>query len=96
MPKFMGMPLYGLKDYKEEKIKEDLTEEEVFHLNGLGARRSSVSLHNSGLGLRAGGRKGSITDIKGRARSRSASRSRLASKDGISKNRLNHVNPVHF
>lgn len=38
MPKFMGMPLYGLKDYKEEKIKEDLTEDEVFYLNGLGSQ----------------------------------------------------------
>ena len=28
VPKFMGMPLYGLRDVKEEKIKEDLTEEE--------------------------------------------------------------------
>ena len=34
----MGMPLYGLKDYKEEKIKEDLTEDEVFYLNGLGSQ----------------------------------------------------------
>ena len=38
VPKFMGMPLYGLKDYKEEKIKEDLTEDEVFYLNGLGSQ----------------------------------------------------------
>ena len=96
VPRFMGMPLYGLKDVKEqEKIKEDLTEEEVFHLNGLGNRRSSISLNNAGLGLRASGRKGSITDMKGRARSRSASRSKI-NRDVVSKNRLNHANPVHF
>ena len=95
VPKFMGMPLYGLRDVKEEKIKEDLTEEEVFHLNGLGNRRSSISLNNTGLGLRASGRKGSITDMKGRARSRSASRTKI-NRDVVSKNRLNHASPVHF
>ena len=95
MPKFMGMPLYGYKKEVKEEIKEDLTEEEVFHLNGLGNRRSSISLNNSGLGLRASGRKGSITDMKGRARSRSASRNKI-NRDVASKNRLNHINPVHF
>ena len=67
MPKFMGMPLYGLnmKEYKEEKIKEDLTEEEVFYLNGLGARRSSSSLVNiaGSSGMRAPGRS-SLADVK--------------------------------
>ena len=38
----MGMPLYGLKDYKEEKIKEDLTEDEVFYLNGLGSQVRTI------------------------------------------------------
>ena len=91
----MGMPLYGLKKDVKEDIKEDLTEEEVFYLNGLGNRRSSISLNNSGLGLRASGRKGSINDMKGRARSRSASRNKI-NRDVVSKNRLNHTNPVHF
>jgi len=95
VPKFMGMPLYGYKKEVKEEIKEDLTEEEVFHLNGLGNRRSSISLNNTGLGLRASGRKGSITDMKGRARSRSASRNKI-NRDVVSKNRLNHINPVHF
>jgi len=104
MPKFMGMPLYGLnmKEYKEEKIKEDLTEEEVFYLNGLGARRSSSSLVNiaGSSGMRAPGRS-SLADVKStgmtRARSRSQSKSRMnASSSGASKSKLNHINPVHF
>jgi len=99
MPKFMGMPLYGLKDYKEEKLKEDLTEEEVFYLNGLGARRSSMASMNNVTGLKG---RSSLMDVKGtgqgRARSRSQSKSRLGSRslDGVSKNKLNHINPVHF
>ena len=96
----MGMPLYGLKDYKEEKIKDDLTEEEVFYLNGVNNRRSSSSLMNmtNVPGLR-GHSRSSLGDMKGsgpRARSRSQSKSRIGSKDGVSRNRLNHVNPVHF
>ena len=99
MPKFMGMPLYGLKDYKEEKLKEDLTEEEVFYMNGLGARRTSMASMNNVTGLKG---RSSLMDVKGtgqgRARSRSQSKSRLGSRslDGVSKNKLNHINPVHF
>jgi len=104
VPKFMGMPLYALKDYKEEKIKEDLTEEEVFHLNSLGAKRNSVSSMSS-MDKLVRGRQGSITDMRGpvRGRSRSQSKSRIAingnkepSSNSSGKNRLNHVKPVHF
>jgi len=102
VPRFMGMPLYGLntKEYKEEKLKEDLTEEEVFYLNGLGGKRPSMSSMSSMERLK--GRKSSLADIRAqgpRARSRSQSRSRLGtSRDGLTggKNKLNHVNPVHF
>jgi len=101
VPKFMGMPLYALKDYKEEKMKEDLTEEEVLSLNssgGLGGKRSSLaSLGQLPVGL-ARGRQGSISDMRGRARSRSQSRQRLqgGSREGIASRSRNHVNPVHF
>jgi len=98
VPKFMGMPLYALKDYKEEKIKEDLTEEEVFYMNGLGAKRNSMSTMSS-MDKLVRGRQGSITDVRGmgRGRSRSQSKTRInGSKDGGGKNRLNHVNPIHF
>lgn len=104
VPKFMGMPLYALKDYKEEKIKEDLTEEEVFYMNGLGAKRNSLSTMSS-MDRLVRGRQGSITDMRGsgRGRSRSQSKSRIAingskepSSNGGGKNRLNHVKPVHF
>ena len=92
----MGMPLYGLntKEYKEEKVKEDLTEEEVFYLNGLGGR-SMASMTSM---ERLKGRRSSLADMRAgpRARSRSQSKSRIGSKDGIGKNKLNHVNPVHF
>jgi len=100
VPKFMGMPLYALKDYKEEKIKEDLTEEEVFYLNGMGAKRNSMSMSAmSSMDRLARGRQGSITDMPrtGRGHSRSQSRPRInSSRDGGGKNRLNHVNPVHL
>ena len=93
----MGMPLYGLnlKEYKEE-LKEDLTEEEVFYLNGMGGKRPSLSSMTSMERLR--GTRSSLADIRAgpRARSRSQSKSRVGSKDGLGKNRLNHVNPVHF
>ena len=100
----MGMPLYGLntKDYKEEKLKEDLTEEEVFYLNGLGGKRPSMSsmsnMSNMTSMERLKGRKNSLADIRAgpRARSRSQSKSRIGSRDGIGKNKLNHVNPVHL
>lgn len=101
VPKFMGMPLYALKDYKEEKLKEDLTEEEVFRLNsGMGGKRGSMSSMSGSLDRMPQGRRGSIADLNGvpgrgvRNRSRSQSRSR----DGGSKSRLNthHVNPVHL
>jgi len=104
VPKFMGMPLYALKDYKEEKIKDDLTEEEVFHLNSLGAKRNSISTMSS-MDKLVRGRQGSITDMRGstRGRSRSQSKSRIAingtkepSSNGGGKSRLNHVKPVHF
>merc|ERR1711936_573194 len=75
VPKFMGMPLYGLKDYKEEKIKEDLTEEEVFYMNGMGGKRNSISSMSS-MDKLARGRHGSITDIRGGGRNRSRSQSR--------------------
>ena len=92
------MPLYGLntKDYKEEKLKEDLTEEEVFYLNGLGGKRPSLSSMTSMERLK--GRRSSLADIRAgpRARSRSQSKSRIGSRDGIGKNKLNHVNPVHL
>merc|ERR1711936_234438 len=78
VPKFMGMPLYGLymKEYKEEKLKEDLTEEEVFYLNGLGGSRPSMSSMSSMERLK--GRRTSLADIRAgpRARSRSQSKSR--------------------
>ena len=89
----MGMPLYGLQGRQEEKLKEDLTEEEVFYLNGLGARRTSMASMNNVDRLRG---RNSGTDLKNTGRNRSRSASRLSSKDGISKNRLNHINPVHF
>ena len=100
----MGMPLYALKDYKEEKIKEDLTEEEVFYMNGLGAKRNSLSTMSS-MDRLVRGRQGSITNMRGsgRGRSRSQSKSRIAingnkepSSNGGGKNRLNHAKPVHF
>merc|ERR1711872_1155174 len=75
VPKFMGMPLYALKDYKEEKIKDDLTEEEVFHLNSLGAKRNSVSSMSS-MDKLVRGRQGSITDMRGPVRGRSRSQSK--------------------
>jgi len=101
VPRFMGMPLYGLntKEYKEEKLKEDLTEEEVFYLNGLGGSRPSMSSMASMSSMeRLKGRRTSLADIRAgpRARSRSQSKSRIASRDGIGKNKLNHVNPVHL
>ena len=93
----MGMPLYGLKDYKEEKLKEDLTEEEVFYLNGLGARRTSMASMNSNMDRVRPGQRSSGADLKNTGhRNRSRSASRLGSRDGVSKNRLNRVNPVHF
>jgi len=97
VPKFMGMPLYALKDYKEEKIKEDLTEEEVFYMNGMGGKRNSISSMSS-MDKLARGRHGSITDIRGggRNRSRSQSRTRLTGSREGGKNKLNHVNPIHF
>ena len=98
VPRFMGMPLYGLntKEYKEEKVKEDLTEEEVFYLNGLGAARASMSSLSSMERLKE--RRSSLAELRAgpRNRSRSQSKSRVGSKDGIGKNKLNHVNPVHF
>ena len=93
VPKFMGMPLYGLQGKSEEKLKEDLTEEEVFYLNGLGARRTSMTSMNNMDRLRG---RSSGTDLKNTGRNRSRSASRINSKDGISKNRLNHINPIHF
>ena len=101
VPKFMGMPLYALKDYKEEEVKTDLTEEEVFRANSLASGRGSMSSMGS-LSSMPQGRKGSIAELSGvpgrsRARSRSQSRSRVGgSRDGASKTRLNshHVNPV--
>lgn len=44
VPKFMGMPLYALKDYKEEVVHqpENLTEEEVFYRNSARDRKSVV------------------------------------------------------
>merc|ERR1711936_399596 len=77
VPKFMGMPLYGLnmKEYKEEKLKEDLTEEEVFYLNGMGGKRPSLSSMSNMDRLR--GTRSSLADIRTsglRARSRSHSR----------------------
>ena len=103
VPKFMGMPLYALKDYKEEELKKDLTEEEVFRANGLASGRGSMSSMGS-LSSMPHGRKGSISELSGvpgrsRARSRSQSRSRVSgSRDGASKTRLNshHVNPVSW
>jgi len=101
VPKFMGMPLYGLKDYKEEKLKEDLTEEEVFRLNsGMGGKRGSLSSMAGSLDRIPQGRRGSIAELNGipgrgvRNRSRSQSRSR----DGGSKSKLNvhHIHPVHL
>ena len=97
----MGMPLYALKDYKEEEVKKDLTEEEVFRANGLASGRGSMSSMGS-LSSMPQGRKGSISELSGvpgrsRARSRSQSRNRVSgSRDGASKTRLNshHVNPV--
>ena len=93
------MPLYGLntKEYKEEKLKEDLTEEEVFYLNGLGgSRMSSMSSMTSMERLK--GRRSSLAELRAgpRARSRSQSKSRIGSRDGLGKNKLNHVNPVHL
>merc|ERR1719228_1583859 len=92
VPKFMGMPLYALKDYKEEKMPEDLTEEEVFRLNsGLGGKRGSLSSMAGSLDRIPQGRRGSIAELNGipgrgvRNRSRSQSRSR----DGGSKSKLN-------
>jgi len=101
VPKFMGMPLYALKDYKEEEVKKDLTEEEVFRANGLASGRGSMSSMGS-LSSMPHGRRGSISELSGvpgrsRARSRSQSRNRVSgSRDGASKTRLNshHVNPV--
>ena len=93
----MGMPLYGLnmKEYKEEKLKEDLTEEEVFYLNGMGGKRPSLaSMSNLPSMERLKGTRSSLADTRLRARSRS--QSRTGSREGGGKNRLNHVNPVHF
>ena len=103
VPKFMGMPLYALKDYKEEEVKKDLTEEEVFRANGLASGRGSMSSMGS-LSSMPHGRRGSISELSGvpgrsRARSRSQSRTRVSgSRDGASKTRLNshHVNPVSW
>ena len=101
----MGMPLYALKDYKEEKVPDDLHEDEVMYLNGMGGKRGSMSSMSQGVDRLVRGRQGSISDVRGtgRARSRSQSRSRVAingnrdpSATGGSKNRLNHVRPVHF
>jgi len=105
VPKFMGMPLYALKDYKEEKVPDDLHEDEVMYLNGMGGKRGSMSSMSQGVDRLVRGRQGSISDVRGtgRARSRSQSRSRVAingnrdpSAAGGSKSRLNHVRPVHF
>ena len=43
-------------------------------------------------------RRSSLAELRAgpRTRSRSQSKSRVGSKDGIGKNKLNHVNPVHF
>ena len=93
----MGMPLYGLnmKEYKEEKLKEDLTEEEVFYLNGMGGKRPSLASVSSMSSMeRLRGTRSSLADCRMRARSRS--QSRTGSKDGRGKNKLNHVSPVHF
>ena len=65
VPKFMGMPLYALKDYKEEKLKEDLTEEEVFRANGMGGKRGSLSSMAGSLDRMPHGRRGSISDLAG-------------------------------
>ena len=70
----MGMPLYGLntKEYKEEKLKEDLTEEEVFYLNGLGgSRMSSMSSMTSMERLK--GRRSSLAELRSGPRARSRS-----------------------
>jgi len=104
VPKFMGMPLYALKDYKEETVKDDLTEEEVFRMNsGMAGKRGSMSSMVASLDRIPQGRKGSISDLNGvpgrmRNRSRSQSRTRLDSKEGGSKNKLNthHSKPIHF
>ena len=92
----MGMPLYGLntKEYKEEKLKEDLTEEEVFYLNGLGGSKMSSMTSME----RLKERRSSLAELRSgpRARSRSQSKSRIGSRDGLGKNKLNHVNPVHL
>jgi len=84
IPKFMGMPLYALKDYKKEEAAAAVVEEVP---EAAGPRRGSLSTH------RAGGRQGSISDLNivrplGRARSRSQSRSRMGSS--TSKNSLNY------
>ena len=98
VPRFMGMPLYGLntKEYKEEKLKEDLTEEEVFYLNGVGGSRANMSSMTSMERLK--GRRSSLAELRAgpRARSRSQSKSRIGSREGLGKNKLNHVNPVHL
>ena len=72
----MGMPLYALKDYKEEKVEdalflllppdpqgiEDLTEEEVFRANSLASGRGSMS---ASLDRMPQGRRTSISDLSG-------------------------------
>lgn len=83
VPKFMGMPLYALRDYKEEAVPDDP------YATPDTATATPASL--SKRGSLAGGRQGSISDLSlvrplGRARSRSVSRSRAGS---TSKSSLN-------
>jgi len=81
VPKFMGMPLYALKDYKEEVV-DDAAE--------VGQSSTSGKSRGPRNGSLTRGRAGSIAELNtvrplGRARSRSQSRSRVS----ISKSSLN-------
>ena len=87
IPKFMGMPLYALKDYKEEPTTTNVSEST--DISGGSGGRSGV---RSG-SLTRRGRTGSIAELNavrplGRARSRSVSRSRGGS-GSLSKSSLN-------